>query len=53
MQIAFVRTGESHDRIHVTRDDGTQLTWRWPAYGFPHDLLHWLLERELGMTGGF
>jgi hypothetical protein len=53
MQIAFVRTGEPKDRVHVRRDDGTEAAWRWGAAGPPHDLMHWVVERELGMADGF
>jgi len=53
VEIAIVHTGESHDRIHVVRDDGSEASWRWPAGGPPHDLIHWVVESELGMRLGF
>ena len=53
MRIAFHKSGESHDRIYVNRDDGTEAGWRWPAGGPPHDLLHWTVESELGLEDGF
>jgi hypothetical protein len=53
MKIAFVRTGESHDRIHVERDDGSKAGWRWPAGSPPHDLIHWVVESELPIERGF
>jgi hypothetical protein len=53
MRIAFHRTGESHDRIYVTRDDGGELGWRWPAGGPPHDLMHYAIETTLGLHDGF
>jgi hypothetical protein len=53
MRIAFYRSGSSHDRIYVTRDDGSEESWRWPAGGPPHDLIHYAVETELGLTGGF
>jgi hypothetical protein len=53
MKIAFHRSGDSHDRIYVNRDDGTELGWRWPAGGPPHDLMHYAVETELGLGDGF
>jgi hypothetical protein len=53
MRIAFHRSGESHDRIYVNRDDGSELGWRWPAGGPPHDLMHYAVETELGLADGF
>ena len=53
MRIAFYRSGSSHDRIYVTRDDGSEESWRWPAGGPPHDLIHYAVETEPGLTGGF
>jgi hypothetical protein len=53
MRIAFHRTGQSHDRIYVTRDDGGEAGWRWPAGGPPHDLIHYAVETELGIADGF
>jgi hypothetical protein len=52
VRIAFHRSGESHDRIYVTRDDGSELGWRWPAAGPPHDLMHFAVETELGLGDG-
>jgi hypothetical protein len=53
MRIAFHRSGEGHDRIYVDRDDGSERGWRWPAGGPPHDLMHYAVETELGLEGGF
>lgn len=53
MRIAFVRTGEREDRIHVRRDDGSEAGWRWGAAGPPHDLIHWAVEDGLGLERGF
>ena len=53
MEIAFVKTGGSHDRIHARRDDGSQAAWRWGAGGPPHDLIHWVVEDALGLERGF
>jgi hypothetical protein len=53
MEIAFVKTGGSHDRIHVRRDDGSEAAWRWGAGGPPHDLIHWVVESRLPLRRGF
>jgi hypothetical protein len=53
MEIAFVRTGGEHDRIHARRADGSEVGWRWGAGGPPHDLIHWVVEDELAMARGF
>lgn len=54
MEIAFVRTGGPRDRFHVTRDDGSEASWTFPSYGdaLPHDLVHFVCERELGVRDG-
>ena len=53
LEIAFVHTGESHDRIHLRRADGGEASWRWRAEGPPHDLVHWAVEDGLGLERGF
>ena len=53
LEIAFVRTGEQYDRIHVRRSDGSEVAWRWGAGGPPHDLIHWVVEDGLAMARGF
>ena len=53
LEIAFVHTGEPHDRIHVRRADGSEAAWRWGAGGPPHDLVHWAVEDGLGLERGF
>jgi hypothetical protein len=55
MQITFVRHAGAPDRIYVVRDDGTESSWSFPSYGdgLPHDLVHLVLERRLGLRGGF
>ena len=53
MRIAFHRSGDSHDRIYVNREDGSERGWRWPAGGPPHDLMHYAVETELGIEAGF
>ena len=53
MRIAFIRRRDG-DWIHVVRDDGTEARWRPPAGPeIPHDLLHFLVEADLGMQHGF
>ncbi|MCA9603963.1 MAG: hypothetical protein KC619_00080 [Myxococcales bacterium] len=54
MEIVFVRTGTRRDRFHVTRDDGSEASWAFPSYGdaLPHDLVHFVCERELGVRDG-
>ncbi len=53
MEIAYVKTGESHDRIHIRRDDDSEAAWRWKAGGPPHDLVHLVVEDALGLERGF
>jgi hypothetical protein len=55
MQITFVRHPEAPDRIYVTRDDGSEVSWSFPSYGdgLPHDLVHLVVERHLGLRQGF
>src|SRR5262249_41132501 len=55
MEITFTRTGE-HTYITVAvRDDGVTLAV--PSFDrtawMPHDLAHYVVERELGLTRGF
>lgn len=55
MQVTFVRRPDAPDRIYVTRDDGSETSWSFPSYGdgLPHDLVHLVLERRLGLRHGF
>ena len=54
MQITAVRGTEGRDRVYVTRDDGTEVWWSWNSYGrgLAHDLVHWVVESEAGLTEG-
>jgi hypothetical protein len=54
MKIAFVRTVGARDRVYVERADGTTASWSFPTYGDapPHDLVHLIAERELGIDDG-
>jgi hypothetical protein len=55
MDIEFRRTGERRYAIMVRRADRTMLEMS-PAPGYdplmPHDLLHYVVERELGLRSG-
>src|SRR5262249_17290826 len=55
MDIEFRRTGERRYAIMVRRADLTTLEMS-PAPGYdplmPHDLLHYVVERELGLRSG-
>jgi hypothetical protein len=55
MEIEFRRTGERRYAIRVRRADRTMLEMS-PAPGYdplmPHDLLHYVVERELGLRCG-
>jgi hypothetical protein len=55
MQVTFVRHPDAPDRIYVTRDDGSEVSWSFPSYGdgLPHDLVHLVLERRFGLRHGF
>lgn len=54
MEVVFVRTGGPRDRFHVRRPDGSEASWTFPSYGdaLPHDLVHFVCERELGVNDG-
>ncbi len=51
----FTRHRGANDHVHVTRTEGTSTEWEFPSYGdaVPHDLIHLVVERGLGMTDGF
>ncbi len=55
IHIAFVRTFERPDRMHVRRADGTEVSWTFPTYGdaLPHDLVHLVVEAAFGLRDGF
>jgi hypothetical protein len=53
MRIAITK-GQRHDRIVVTRADGSGADTVFPHKGpVPHDAVHWFVERELGLAQGF
>jgi hypothetical protein len=55
LTITFTRTGESTYATVARRDDGVTLAV--PSYdrthAMPHDLAHYVVERELGLPHGF
>jgi hypothetical protein len=55
MMITFSRTGERLYSTTIARDDNVKL--RVPSYdrtsSLPHDLSHYVVERELRLRGGF
>lgn len=55
MDVAIARKPGERDRIYVHRDDGTEVAWQFPTYGdlLAHDLVHFVVEQELGLTDGF
>jgi hypothetical protein len=55
MQIAFERVSETSVTVTVERDDGALLRTRSPraAGRLPHDLIHYVVERELELDNGF
>ena len=54
MRVTFVRNVGARDRIYVVRDDGSETSWEFPSYGeaLPHDLVHLIVEKRFGVTGG-
>jgi hypothetical protein len=55
MNITFTRSGEHTYTTSALRDDGVMLEV--PSYDrtspLPHDLAHYVVERELGLNHGF
>jgi hypothetical protein len=55
MEIVFRQSASGREATLVTRDDGVRLSV--PVYGkrdpLPHDLAHYVVERELGLIDGF
>jgi hypothetical protein len=52
---ATFRRADGRDEVRVARSDGSHLGWDFPSYGdvLPHDLVHVVVEGELGLTDGF
>lgn len=55
MEITFTKTGPRAYEAVVSRDDGVVLRVPSPdrPAGLPHDIAHYLVERELGLERGF
>lgn len=55
MEITFTKTGERTYEVVALRDDGVKLRVRTPdkPLKIPHDMVHYVVERELKMEGGF
>jgi hypothetical protein len=55
MDILFIQSGHRRFETIVTRQDGVRLSV--PVFGpldpIPHDLAHYVVERELGLQNGF
>ena len=55
MDILFIQSGYPRVETIVTRQDGVRLSV--PVFGpldpIPHDLAHYVVERELGLQNGF
>lgn len=46
--------GPTDDSIHILRDDGSMINMRFPHKGpFPHDAVHFAVERQLAMGNAF
>jgi hypothetical protein len=54
MQISFTRLDDRHVETTLERDDGAVLATRSPgaADRLPHDLIHYVVERELDLDDG-
>ncbi|HVF66527.1 MAG TPA: hypothetical protein VM914_02610 [Pyrinomonadaceae bacterium] len=55
MEITFTKTGARTYEVVVRRDDGVTLRVRTPdkPLAIPHDMAHYVVERELNMERGF
>lgn len=55
MEVTFTRTAERRYRVSV-EGPGVVSSWMEPAPGYdarlPHDMAHFVVENELGITGG-
>ena len=55
VQVRFIRTGERRYRVEVDRADGSIMHMpHGPGFDpwLPHDLVHYVVERHLGIAGG-
>ena len=55
MEVSFVRSQGSKDRIYVRRTNGTEVSWVFSSFGnyIPHDLAHLVVEAAFGLRQGF
>jgi hypothetical protein len=55
MEITFTKTGERTYEVEARRGDGVVLCVRTPdkPLKIPHDMAHYVVERELNFDGGF
>lgn len=55
MEIKFTKTGERTYEVVVRRDDGVTLRVRTPdkPLKIPHDMVHYVVEREMSFERGF
>src|SRR5258705_10073128 len=55
MEVSFVRTQGSPDRMYVRRTNGTEVSWSFPTFGsyIPHDLVHLVVEAAFNLRNGF
>ena len=56
MKVTFHSPDGPRMRVYVNRDDGTEANWDWPREGRavpPHDLVHYVVETQLGLTDAF
>lgn len=53
MRVTITRE-DQHSRVHIARADGTRAEITFPHKGpFPHDAVHYAVERGLGLRKGF
>ncbi len=54
MLIRYTKNLGKYDDFECVRDDGSTHKVKMPKIGsLPHDLVHFVVEKELGMTNGF
>jgi hypothetical protein len=55
LSVTFLRVSERTLVATAVRDDGVTVRIKGvgPVHPLPHDLAHWVVERELGLTHGF
>lgn len=54
MRVAFKKFAKGFDGIEVIFDDNERREYKVPQkMGIPHDAIHWIVERQLGLANGF